>query len=122
MGAFQSLVSAATLWRMLPVDSQRRAVFRAAELRTAGRFAGGLVAIMTLSILVTQLDRVVISVMLPLAELGYFSLAMTVAAGMGRMIQPMFNALFQLFSRLVSLPQEDAMKIGGASVRASVFK
>lgn len=109
MGACQSLVSAATLWRMLPADPQRRAVFRAAELRATRRFAGGLVAIMALSVMLTQLDRVVISAMLPLAELGYFSLAMSVAAGMGRMIQPMFNALYPRYSRLVSLAQQDAL-------------
>jgi O-antigen/teichoic acid export membrane protein len=109
MGACQSLVSAATLWQLLPADPHRQATFRAAELRAAGRFAGGLVAIMALAVMVTQLDRVVISAMLPLAELGYFSLAMSVAAGMGRMIQPMFNALYPRYSRLVSLGQQDAL-------------
>lgn len=109
MGACQSLVSAATLWHMLPTDPQRRATFRAQELRAAGRFAGGLVAIMALAIMLSQLDRIVISAMLPLAELGYFSLAMSVAAGMGRMIQPMFNALYPRYSRLVSLGQQDAL-------------
>ena len=109
MGACQSLVSAATLWRLLPIDPQQRSAFRAAELRAAGRFAGGLVAIMALSILLTQLDRIVISAVLPLAELGYFSLAMSVAAGMGRMIQPMFNALYPRYSRLVSLDQQDSL-------------
>lgn len=109
MGACQSLVSAATLWRLLPANPQGRATFRVAELRAAGRFAGGLVAIMALSVMVTQLDRVVISAMLPLAELGYFSLAMSVAAGMGRMIQPMFNALYPRYSRLVSLGEQDSL-------------
>jgi len=109
MGACQSLVSAITLWRLLPLDLERRAVFRIAELRAAGRFAGGLVAIMVLSVMLTQLDRIVISAMLPLAELGYFSLAMSIAAGMGRVIQPMFNALYPRYSRLVSLGQQDSM-------------
>ncbi len=108
-GACQSAVSAATLWRLLPTDPQRRAMFRATELRAVGRFAGGLLAIMTLAVMVSQLDRVVISAMLPLAELGYFSLAMSVAAGMGRMIQPMFNALYPRYSRLVSLGQQDGL-------------
>ncbi|MFC5526636.1 lipopolysaccharide biosynthesis protein [Rhodanobacter ginsengisoli] len=109
MGACQSLVSAATLWRMLPTNPQRRAAFRAEELRAAGRFAGGLVAIMALAVMLSQLDRIVISAMLPLAELGYFSLAMSIAAGMGRMIQPMFNALYPRYSRLVSLRQQESL-------------
>ena len=109
MGACQSLVSATTLWRLLPVGTQVRATFRSSELRAAGRFAGGLVAIMALSVMLTQLDRIVISATLPLVELGYFSLAMSVAAGMGRMIQPMFNALYPRYSRLVSLGQHDLL-------------
>jgi O-antigen/teichoic acid export membrane protein len=109
IGACQSLVSAATLWHLLPTSSKKRARFRSSELRAAGRFAGGLVAIMTLSVILIQLDRIVISAMLPLVELGYFSLAMSVAAGMGRMVQPMFNALYPRYSRLVSLGQHDSL-------------
>jgi len=109
MGACQSMVSAVALWHVLPTERDRRAAFRAEELQAAGRFAGGLVAIMALSVMLTQLDRVVISAMLPLVELGYFSLAMSVAAGMGRMIQPMFNALYPRYSRLVSLGQNDSL-------------
>jgi len=109
MGGCQSLVSAVALWHMLPTERDRRAAFHAEELHAAGRFAGGLVAIMALSVTLTQLDRIVISAMLPLAELGYFSLAMSVAAGMGRMIQPMFNALYPRYSRLVSLGQKDSL-------------
>lgn len=109
MGACQSLVSAITLWQLLPVGTKEHARFRSSEVRAAGRFAGGLLAIMTLAIMLTQLDRVVISAMLPLVELGYFSLAMSVAAGIGRMIQPMFNALYPRFSRLVSLGRQDSL-------------
>ncbi len=109
MGACQSLLSAIVLWRVLPADPQRRAIFHAAELRSAGRFAGGLIAIMALSVMLSQLDRIVISAMLPLAELGYFSLAMSVAAGMGRMVQPMFNALYPRYSRLAALDEEDSL-------------
>jgi O-antigen/teichoic acid export membrane protein len=110
IGALQSLVSAAVLWRVLPVSERRQPKFHAAELHAAGRFAGGLVAIMGLSVLLTQLDRIVISATLPLAELGYFSLAMSIAAGMGRMIQPMFNALYPRYSRLVALRQYDSLE------------
>jgi len=109
VGACQSLVSAAVLWHYLPIEARQRTYFRLAELRSAGRFAGGLMLIMALSIAVTQLDRIVLSAIRPLVELGYFSLALSVAAGMGRMIQPMFNALYPRYSKLVSLGDEDAL-------------
>ncbi len=102
MGACQSLVSAWALWHLLPMGADRRAKFNAAELRGTVHFAGGLIAITALSIAVTQLDRIVLSAMRPLEELGYFSLALSVAAGLGRMIQPMFNALYPRYSRLVA--------------------
>lgn len=103
VGAVQSLTAAAVLWRLLPTDNKSQARFRLKEIRATGRFAGGLLAIMALSVTLIQLDRIVLSAMRPLVELGYFSLAMSVAAGMGRMIQPMFNALYPRYTRLVSL-------------------
>ena len=109
VGAAQSLLSAVALWRLLPAGTKHCAQFHLKEIRAAGRFAGGLIAIMALSIAVMQLDRIVLSAMRPLVELGYFSLAMSVAAGMGRMIQPMFNALYPRYSRLVSLGQQAAL-------------
>jgi O-antigen/teichoic acid export membrane protein len=109
MGACQSLVSAGVLWRLMPVDGGHRARFRRREIRAAGRFAGGLLAITALSVAVTQLDRIVLSAMRPLVELGYFSLALSIAAGMGRMIQPMFNALYPRYSKLVSHGDDKAL-------------
>lgn len=109
MGACQSLVSATVLWRLLPSGTHRHPRFHPEELRATGRFAGGLVAITALSVAVTQLDRIVLSAMRPLVELGYFSLAFSVAAGMGRMIQPMFNALYPRYSKLVSLGEDKAL-------------
>jgi len=109
MGACQSLVSAIVLWHLIPNVGHRRPFFLPKELRATGRFAGGLVAITVLSVAVTQLDRIVLSAMRPLVELGYFSLALSVAAGMGRMVQPMFNALYPRYSRLVSLGEDKAL-------------
>ena len=109
MGACQSLLSATVLWHMLPAGGRLHPQFLLKELRVTGKFAGGLVAITALSVAVTQLDRIVLSAMRPLVDLGYFSLALSVAAGMGRMIQPMFNALYPRFSRLVSLGEDKAL-------------
>ncbi|MGH8123535.1 MAG: lipopolysaccharide biosynthesis protein [Rudaea sp.] len=109
MGACQSLVSAAVLWHVLPADPNHRPRFLSEEIRATGRFAGGLFAITALSVAVTQLDRIVLSAMRPLVELGYFSLALSVSAGMGKMIQPMFNALYPRFSRLVAANDEKAL-------------
>lgn len=101
MGLGQSLASALVLWRGLPKTGHPLR-FKAQELHSARHFAGGLVLISVLSVSVMQFDRIVVSAMLPLAELGYFSLALSVSSAMGRMIQPMFNALYPRYSRLVA--------------------
>jgi O-antigen/teichoic acid export membrane protein len=101
VGICQSLVLATALWLCLP-RGNRAAVFNIMELRNAKRFAGGLFAITALSLGLSQLDRLTISAMRPLEELGYYALALSVAAGLGRMVQPMFNALYPRFSRLVA--------------------
>jgi O-antigen/teichoic acid export membrane protein len=101
MGACQSLTSAVALWYLLPCGNYP-ARFRLRELRATGGFAGGLLIITALSITLTQLDRIVLSRMRPLEDLGYYSLALSIAAGLGRMIQPMFNALYPRYSRLVA--------------------
>lgn len=101
VGICQSLVFATVLWRSLPRADSTPA-FNVMELRNAKSFAGGLFIITALSLGLSQLDRVTLSAMRPLEELGYYALALSVAAGLGRMVQPMFNALYPRFSRLVA--------------------
>lgn len=102
VGLLQALTLAFVLWRLLPAGAASTARFSRGELRDTARFAGGLMTIMVFAVTVSQIDRIVLSYMRPLSDLGYFTLAMSVAAGLGRMVQPMFNALYPRFSRLVS--------------------
>ncbi|WP_417472414.1 oligosaccharide flippase family protein [Luteimonas mephitis] len=101
VGLAQSLATAAAVWRSLP-----RATFRPRinieELRRHSGFAGGLFVVSLLALGVTQLDRLVLTTLRPLEEMGQYTLALSVAAGLGRMVQPMFNALYPRFSRLVA--------------------
>ncbi|WP_250624071.1 lipopolysaccharide biosynthesis protein [Pinirhizobacter soli] len=103
VGALQSLVSGVALWRAIPHGT---ASFQTDELVQAWQFARGLALITALSIGLMQLDRVVLSALRPLSDVGYFTLALTVAAGLGRIVQPMFNAFYPRFSRLVAKGDE----------------
>lgn len=109
MGAGQSLVTAIAVWRALP-QGQRPARWASHELRTSRRFAGGLFAIGVLATGVTQLDRLSMATLRPLAELGYYTMALSVAAGLSRMVLPMFNALYPRFSRLVATGNKAALR------------
>ena len=101
VGAAQSLVTACMVWHYLP-PGQRTALYSSAALRDSGRFAGGLFAIGVLALGVSQVDRLVLVTLRPMEEMGYYTLALSVAAGLGRMVQPMFNALYPRMSRLVA--------------------
>lgn len=102
VGAAQSLAMAMVVWRALPGAGGERTRFRMAELRDSRGFAGGLFGIGLLALSVTQLDRLVLTGLRPLEEMGQYTLALSVASGLGRMVQPMFNALYPRFSRLVA--------------------
>ena len=101
VGAGQSLTTAFAVWRTLP-RGNRGARWAVDELHGNRRFAGGLFAIGVLALGVSQLDRLSLASLRPLEELGYYTLALSVASGLGRMVQPMFNALYPRFSRLVA--------------------
>lgn len=109
VGAGQSLTTAVAVWRALP-PGHRRARWAADELRNNRRFASGLFATGILALGISQLDRLSLASLRPLDELGYYTLALSVAAGLGRMVQPMFNALYPRFSRLVTRRDEKTLR------------
>ncbi len=108
VGIAQSLVAAIVLRSALPKGQAR---FVGEELRSTYRFAGSVMAITALSIATTQLDRLLLSAMRSLAEVGYFTIAITVAAGLGRLVQPVFNATYPRFSRLVATDDLDTLAV-----------
>jgi O-antigen/teichoic acid export membrane protein len=88
------------LWRSL--DSTQNATFRKEVLKGLWRFAAGISVISILSTILTQLDKVILSKMLPLAEFGYYTFAATVAAVIYRFIGPVFMAYYPRLTELVS--------------------
>lgn len=105
VGLGQSVVMAVVVWRILPKGS-RVARWSASGLRQGHRFASGLFAIGVLALATSQLDRLMLVSFRPLEEFGYYTLALSVASGLGRMVMPMFNALYPRFSRLVAADEE----------------
>ncbi len=105
VGALQSLVMALVTWRNVPAGS-RTSRWSDIELRHSQKFAGGLFAIGVLALANSQLDRLALASLRPLEELGYYTLALSVAGGLARMVQPMFNAIYPRFSRLVARNDE----------------
>lgn len=108
VGALQSLATGIVVWRSLP-QGHRQARWSGTELRASRQFAMGLFFIGVLAMGVSQIDRLSIASLLPLTELGYYTLAISIASGLGRMVLPMFNAIYPRFSRLVA--QQDGPRL-----------
>lgn len=109
-----SLLSASVLcvatYRYLPAGS-RRARFSWPALRSVWRFAAGTLAIMVLSIILTQADKVLLSRMLPLETFGYYALAAVVAGALTSVAVPVITAFYPRFTHLVAARRDGDLRI-----------
>lgn len=97
----------ALAWRIIarPVDNR----FHVDRLKAVSHFSAGMTAVAVASVLVTQVDKLILSRMLTLADFGRYTLAWTLAGGLTLLITPFFNALYPRFCALVS--QERAREL-----------
>lgn len=106
---WQAVASAAAIatlsiatYRLLPAPA-RPGRFSLASLRGVWKFAGGMLAITLLSLLLTQVDKVLLSRLLTLADYGHYALAAAVAAvvfmGIVPIVATWFPRLCELHER-----------------------
>lgn len=88
------------LWQKMPGSS--RPQLEPGSVRTVGRFALGVGGINVLALILTQLDKVILSNILPLDQFGYYTLASTLATVVSRVVGPIFNATYPRFTQLVA--------------------
>lgn len=98
-----SLLSVAVLagitYASLPAGA-RSANFSLSTLRNVWRFAGGMVGITFLSLLLTQVDKVLLSKLLKLTDFGYYTLASLGAGALYMLISPVTQACYARFCEL----------------------
>jgi O-antigen/teichoic acid export membrane protein len=80
--------------------ANRVARFSLQALRGIGRFAGGMMGITFLALLLTQVDKILLSKLLALSDYGYYMLASTVAGALYVVIAPVCQAWFPRLSEL----------------------
>ncbi len=105
----QSCLAGWFLWKMLP-HAAISASFQRALLRGTWRFTAGMSGIVIVSIMMTQMDKVILSKMLTLEMFGYYVLAATVATSLNLLIAPVFSAMYPRFTQIVSLGDEEGLK------------
>ncbi len=101
----QTLVFAYSLWRSLP-KSAERPVFDGALLITNFHFALGMTGISIVVTVLTQMDKIVLSKILPLEYFGYYMLAVTVGLTINYLVLPVSAALFPKFVQLIGTRDE----------------
>lgn len=105
----QTGLTALLVWRHLPAAAER-ARFRRPVLATVWRFAAGITGTSIVSLGLSQMDKLVLSRVLPLDEFGYYSLAAVAAGGLHYLIGPIYSAAFPRFSQLVAAGDETTLR------------
>jgi O-antigen/teichoic acid export membrane protein len=98
-----------TLWYYLPKTSSK-AIFDKGELKSIWRFAAGLTAIGLTGILLTQVDSVVLSKILPLKQFGYYTLSFTIGSITYMIVGPVSQSYFPKFSVLLTEGKLEELK------------
>jgi len=100
---WQGAMSVATLASLASITyttlprGTRSARFSLAALHNVRRFAGGMMGITLLSLLLMQTDKLVLSRLLSLENFGYYALAATVAGSLFTLIAPITDAYYPKF-------------------------
>lgn len=104
----ETLVLAVALRRALPATARGGRV-RPAALRSVLGFSFGVSGTMLLGFALMSIDQIVLSAILPLAEFGYYTLAVSAANAVGQLVQPVTTAVYPRFSQLVARGETPAL-------------
>ncbi len=104
-----TLILSAYLWRILPTAT-KRAVFQTSLLAGVWKFAAGMSGLSILALILTQVDKVILSKMLTLEMFGYYTLASLMAMSLTRLYSPVFQSIYPKFTQLVATHNEDELK------------
>ena len=101
---------AAVVHRSLPTAPQPARLSWPA-LRGIWHFAAGMMAITCLTLLLTQVDKILLSRLLPLKAYGYYALAGVVAAGLSTIVAPITAAFYPRFTELATRGNDLASRL-----------
>ncbi len=97
------------VYRLLP-RSSHRARFSLTALLKVWRFAAGMLGITLLALLLTQVDKILLSRLLSLEDFGYYALASMVAGGLYLMVTPIGAAFYPRFTELLTRNDDQALR------------
>jgi len=109
---FAGLLNTATLdfflWRSLPHPGHRPRI-DLQLLKGLLRFSSGAWGVGFFGTLLTQMDKIVLSALLPLAAFGYYSVAAVVSVSLYYLVAPITTSVFPRFAQLGSPQQRNEL-------------
>jgi O-antigen/teichoic acid export membrane protein len=113
--AWQAFMALVPLWvygakvhGSLP-PAPRRPAFSATALRDVARFAAGMMGTTVTVLLLTQVDKLMLSNLLSLEDFGYYALASSAAGALSLLLLPIVTAIYPRMVALVSRGETEAL-------------
>ena len=103
------VVLAAKVHRVLPQAPSSPKIFSSRALAGVWKFAGGMTSIAVLSLVLTQIDKILLSKLLPLDVFGYYSLAASAAGSLLAVVIPLSSALYPRMVELLTHADHEAL-------------
>ncbi|MES2579465.1 MAG: oligosaccharide flippase family protein [Pseudomonadota bacterium] len=109
--AFVGVIYAVTIriaaWKSIGKHEQLK--FDTDSLKSVWRFSVGMSGIGLTALVFTQLDKIILSKMLGLAEFGHYMLATLLASGLYILVIPVYNVVYPRFSALIAAGDTDRL-------------
>ena len=104
VSALNTIVLHYALWKSLNKSSKKkqRAEYNQSLLKKNFSFAAGITGISIETIILTQMDKVILTKMLPLESFGYYIIAFNIADKLNNLVTPITNSLFPRFTQAIS--------------------
>ena len=110
ISAMQTFLVVMFLWRRLP-RGDGRARFEKGLFRGIWRFAAGVSGITLTSVVLTNMDKIVLSKFLSLETFGYYTLASVVAINLLRVVGPFNMAVSPRFVQFLTQDNQEQLKL-----------
>ena len=104
----ETLVTAIAIRRVLPPGA--RGKFRLDLALSLWRFAASVSLVSVFSVILTQLDKIILSGLLPLAGFGYYMLASRLSSGLYFLVGPVIATFFPRFSQVIAAGDENELR------------
>lgn len=108
--AIQMALLPFVFWSQVPLRGHWPS-FSKTALRSIWGFSAGVTGITIVSVVLTQLDKFLVSKFLPLESFGYYALAGSIAGVLNLAAMSVYGALFPAFSQLIASDRTEALRV-----------